>query len=284
MIISVIDKENRKLLSEMIPQELLDDDCIIIGAYNEAEEVVGVAVSRSTAGRIWDIPFIYVSEKNRRKKTAHNMLRKLSALARTSGVSNLMISHIETVAHGDMKLFLASEYFYEVEASYLYEVPLSLAIDVIATNKHFSDAVPQSVIPLSKVSSREWRSLNEKINRLAAEDTGGNYFPIPYDIQHFNRDYSFIAMKDDRTPVGVILCSTDDTVLNIDYLCSLSSNSPMLPALLIKALCIAAGRGTIDYDVHFHAYNERILKLASLILGDKLLKKTGRRVTLMKSV
>ena len=58
----------------------------------------------------------------------------------------------------------------------------------------------------------------------------------------------------------------------------------MLPALLIKALCIAAGRETIDYAVHFHAYNERILKLASLILGDKLLKKTGRRVTLMKSV
>ena len=257
-------------LKALIPEEILFDDCIVIGALNEVDEVKGVLLLKRAAPHIWDIPFIYVATGIRRNRVGHNMLIYAKTLARSSGVKRFTISYIDDKTSTDLYSFFSYQGFFEIDSSNLYKIPMSVALNTIISNDVFSKLRSDMITPLSSISDAQWKQVTDAAARLSLQSDDTEFFPIPHGKAHYNGDFSFIATKEDHTPTGVVLCSIVDEVLNIDYLISLDPGNPMVSALLIRALCKKAGSGYTDYEVHFHAYNPRIMKLANYLLGQKL--------------
>ena len=280
MNVSIINDSEKEKLKALIPEEILSDDCFILGAVDERDELNGVLVLKQVSHHVWDIPFIYVTDFLRKRGIGHDMLISAKALARSIAVSSFTLSFIEDRASAPLGSFLKNEGFFEIESSKLYHTRLSAALGDISSKKQFSSIPYNTVVPLSSLTAAKWKQVTDACMSLTRAPENDSYFPIPHDRSYYNGEFSCVAVKEDQTPIGVLLCSTDDEILNIDYLISLDPGNPMVSAMLIKKLCTKASAGIVDFELHFHAYNPRILKIADYLLDGHYLL-TGRHVVMM---
>ena len=280
MNISIINDNEKEKLKALIPEEIVSDNCIFLGALDETDELKSVLVLKQVSSHVWDIPFIYVADNLRKKRIGHDMLVYAKTLARSLAKNSLTVSFIEDKTSGALAGFLEKEGFIEIESSQLYQSTLSTALNTISTKDWFLTKKKNTVMPLSSLTGAKWKQITDACMALASSPDNSGYFPIPYDRSYYNGEFSFVAVKEDQTPIGVLLCSTMDEILNIDYLISLDPGNPMIAAMLIKNLCTKASSGVIDYELHFHAYNPRIMKLADYLL-DGQYNLTGRHVVMM---
>lgn len=283
MTVTIISDTESKKLKTLVPPDVFEKNVTFIGALDENDDIMGLLAISELSGRAWDIPYIYVVKAFRRQGVGRRLFDYISDLARNNGVSDITVSYIDDSKRNPLSGFFQSMQFEEMDSSELYQIPLSLALDALDSNKSLSGHASGLVIPLKLLKSGQWYSVTEKINRLAKNDGSDGFFAVPYPRTHFDDEYSLVILDKDSTPEGLILCTLDDTILNIDYLCSLNPHNPMISAMLIKELCRKASQQTEDLEVHFHAYNPKMSKLGKVLLGD-LLDYTGRYVSLICSL
>ncbi|MBO6214548.1 MAG: hypothetical protein J6N76_03305 [Lachnospiraceae bacterium] len=283
MSVSIIKDSERDKLKEFVPSDIIDKSTLILGDLSETGDVLGLLTVRESSGRVWELLYIYVVKAFRKNEIATDLIHFTFDLAATLGVSNVMVSLVNDSKKNPLVILFDKLGFEEIESSDLYQIPLSLALDSLRSNKIFSKLPPSSIITLRSITGKQWDSITSRISQLSQHGSSDDFFEIPYPKEHYHEDYSLVVLNKDRIPQGLILCSLMDEILNIDYLCSLVPNNPLVSAILIRELCRLAASETEDLEVHFHAYNPRISKLGKALLGDNL-EKTGRYVTLLCSV
>ncbi len=281
MTITTLAKEQKDLLSDIVPADLLTDEYIVICALKQ-EYIMGCIILSMPSARVCDIPFIYVVPAARKRKTAKKMLDFAASLARANGASTISMHYVEEAVDDPLSMFAKAVGFEEVNSSYLYEISLTDALDSVANARSMKKLPPAVSIPVSEMTSRQWNELLDEIDTLKQSSHGDGVYDIPHPKTYYDGELSLMAKDAAGIPWGVVLCRDLGDCINVEYLCSLKPQAHLAAPVLLKALCQRAS-DRADTTIRFHAYNPKIEKLSAMSLGENA-KTSGRFVSTIYSM
>ncbi|MBQ1547486.1 MAG: GNAT family N-acetyltransferase [Lachnospiraceae bacterium] len=281
MTISTLAKEQKDLLTDIVPADLLTDEYIAICAINK-EQIMGCLILSMPSARICDIPFIYVVPAARKRKTARKMLEYAASIARAEGVSGISMNYIEEAEDDLLTVFSKAVGFIEVNSSNLYEAGLAEALDSVSNARPMKKLPPAVSTPIAEMTNRMWNELRDEIDALKASADENDVYDIPYPKDYYDGNLSFIARDVAGIPWGLVLCRDLGDCINIEYLCSLKPKAHLAAPVLLRELSQRLS-GREETTIRFHAYNPKIDKLVSMSLGESA-KVAGRFASVLYHV
>lgn len=235
MIATLISEENKTNLSGLVPEEVLLDADILIGAYDPATmSVAGVLTAEVLDEKRLGITWIYVVEGQRRKGAAREMLGVLAETVLEINAPDFIVCSYFKQEEEDIYRLLLDCGF--IEDRLMHAEILAVQLGDCAVSK---GDFPGRIVPLSKISQAMWDELSRR-QRTGVVRVGLKLARSMVDREFYDAALSVVALDEEVEPVGELLVSREEQFLWIHSLFSMEKDSAkVLRALVSTTIAIA---------------------------------------------
>ncbi len=297
MDVFLVPDEQREGFEELLPIDLILLEPILIGAV-EGKKVCGM-MAVSVTKYEWHIEYIFVGEEFRHRGIATEMVQFAIMQATSVGGRNFSVEflhHDDSEAEDGLVKFFDTFGFTDASEGGIYTIKLSdVNIKVIGGQK------PDSyLIPLPRVSEKQWSSLINAIQGMAdeQEEELSDDSEIEVDDEEneenfcsniyiellaedmYMLDESFIYLDYNGKAQGCILMKEVEEDTQVDYLFSKGGVSGY--NILCKLIAAAFSRCYIRFGaekkIYVNVQSDKMIRFVNLITNNKAKKYAENKV------
>ena len=276
-MITVIHDDDKHQLIKLVPEELLGPDTVCICALEDSSDLSGVLLARPEEenDEVWELSYLYVVERERRKSLATQMLTVLFEILQPLGAMALTFSFLEEEGENAFSGFASHMGFSVLGTSVVYETTLLYARQAVERLR--PPRLPQTLVQeLKKIPFARWNAFRGELEHWR-RDRGiadnRQLYVLPGERENYDGEISFFAATRTGGPAGALLVKSDgENNLAVEYLVSFHPGDPNLTIAMLRQMCDAASARfpVTDTMISFHAFNPNVGDMGKNLLGRKL--------------
>lgn len=265
--IFVVPEESRHIYADLLPDEIRDEEDLLIVAgevqVGKRMECAGISTYTPLIKGAWELTFIHVAEEFSRQGIGRGMLDYAGNLIGSYGGDFLIAAFPETEETAAISKCLEGAHFTASRNGAFIKQ------STLARFKKGIDALPEvgrfEAVPLSEADEGLWEDLQAAIDE-EGETREEGVFPLLHDRRDYQPSVSMICTGDYEKVKGTILFEDIEGILYISYFFAARESRGVISDLLKSALRASEGLYDADTVMSWHSVNPLADDMAERLL------------------
>ena len=265
--IFVVPEESRQIYADLLPDEIRDEEDLLIvaGEVQVAKrmECAGISTYTPLIKGAWELTFIHVAEEFSHQGIGRGMLDYAGNLIGSYGGDMLIAAYPETEKTEAISKCLEGAHFTASRNGALIKQ------STLSKFKKGMDALPVvgrfDAIPISEASDELWKDLQTAIDE-EGETREEGVFPLLHDKGDYQPAVSMICTGDYEKVKGAILFEDIEDTLYISYFFAVRESTGVISDLLKSAVKASEGLYDGDTVMSWHSVNPLADDMAERLL------------------
>ena len=225
---TLVTEKNAKMFLGVIPDNVMEISDLFLGVIDEdTDTACGVLSAMVDVDENLLLTFIYVDPRFRLRGAGKELIETLKELAEAGEVFEISCIHEKNISSNGVYELLESCGFTVFDPATTSTYEARLADISVPSVKSTSN-----IVPLKKISDRQWLKYQNKIGVLEKQDETGNVLSLAK-REFYDPNHSFAYVGGEDKVLGELLVDVDGDDINVDELRVLEGDSAVVTLDLI---------------------------------------------------